>query len=388
MAGLDQILFGYRRISVADEARTAFANLLLSMHVSAHPARGGEYLISERDYRRLSERLAELEVEISPPLGIPSVLLRPFRSRAVAIGLLVGMLLNLVLPSLVWDVRISGNASLAEHTVKQALAECGLEVGVPWGRIDPEDVEYRLLEAIDGIAWVNINRRGSVAYVELVERQGAISIPEVTDTYVNVVSSADCVIDEISVRSGVAQVKVGDTVKKGEVLISGAVKDSEGRVSFCHAEGTVMGRCYGEVSTFVSENEQIIERNEPKLLEVRLNLFKISLNIFKNYGNYEDGCVIIEDKDTFVAFRDRPLPLGITRIYADSGTAINVSYTAEELVSIASFRHGNALRIFLSSSEPLSITTRGEFAEGGYRVTSGIAYSTSIAVEKKIDIPS
>ena len=64
----------------------------------------------------------------------------------------------------------------------------------------------------------------------------------------NIIASQDCTITEIVTASGTPVVKAGDDVKKGDILISGAVYlyDDNNEVldtNYVSAEGTVYGIC-------------------------------------------------------------------------------------------------------------------------------------------------
>jgi hypothetical protein len=87
------------------------------------------------------------------------------------------------------------------------LSHCGLEVGCRWNSLDRSEVEADVLSEYPSIAWININRRGTVAYVEIIERKkGEIQNSEQKRGYANLVASESCVIEEITVTRGVAQV--------------------------------------------------------------------------------------------------------------------------------------------------------------------------------------
>lgn len=380
MAGVDYFIFGYRILSVSDGKRERLCNLFLKHHVRAIACDGG-FAVSVRDFKGLAPFLSDTDCTVGPERGFPAFLKLALGRYLVTAALIIGIAVNLLSPLLVWDVRISGALSVPDYLIREALAASGLDIGMAWKNIDTEKVENRLLSDFEELAWVNVNRRGSVAYVRVVEKQGTDDNPEVSNIPSNLVASRDCVIEEISVHSGTAAVKVGDTVRKGEILISGVVTDSEGVTSLCRAEGVVRGKCTGTVEVKVPRKEEIKVEASTVLAEMRLNIFKLSLNIFKNYGNRDEECVIIEDNDTFVVFKDHRLPLGITRIYQKSFVTVDKSYTSAEMTAIGERRHSNALRMFLADAEPLGLKTESGFTDDGYYVRTRIVYSASVTEE-------
>ena len=163
------------------------------------------------------------------------------------------------------------------------LSECGLDIGKRWRGIDLGLVETSVLSENGELAWVNINRRGTVAYVEIKESKSHSYNTENPQNVGNIVAERDCVIEEIVVKKGVANVSVGDVVRRGEVLISGII-ETEGGTVFCHAEGVVKGKFTDSVSSESKRVETVLAGYENELSRVYINFFNFSVNIFKKYG--------------------------------------------------------------------------------------------------------
>ena len=156
---------------------------------------------------------------VSPMMGV-SAYLRRFVSHP---GLLLGITLSLTLcilsSAFVWHVRIVDGDGIDIEGLLSDLEEAGLSVGERWSDIDRSGTEARLLAISDDVGWISLERRGLIARVKA---RPKISVSEDTEPlYSNVVADRDCVIEQISVRQGVACVVSGQTVSKGQILISG-----------------------------------------------------------------------------------------------------------------------------------------------------------------------
>ena len=296
MVRVDFLVFGYRRLSFENAAQRAKCSSAFMRRGIAHTMSGQfDILIGEKEYAKNKEYIFEQNCEISKnPRGIVSSLRRILRAKMSLTALLLSLLIILLSPCLVWDVRVSGCDRISVSDVEKKLEELGVGVGSLWRNIDVGKVELALLDSDPDIGWVAINRHGSVAYVEIIETSLP---PKKTETslYSNVVATRDCVIRDVTVTSGYAAVKVGDVVRRGEVLISG-IPPAGTSGAFCHADGVVLGECDDEILVEISREKIERELGEGAKSALSVKILNFSINIFKIYRNYVTEYVIIENK--------------------------------------------------------------------------------------------
>jgi similar to stage IV sporulation protein len=95
------------------------------------------------------------------------------------------------------------------------------------------------------------------------------------DTPCNIVASRDGIIQEMVVLEGQAVVKVGDTVKKGQLLVSGLFEDSDTLTSrFVHAMAQVKARTWYEGIGVCSLNKNFTRRTGRKAVHKFIDLGK------------------------------------------------------------------------------------------------------------------
>ena len=80
---------------------------------------------------------------------------------------------------------------------------------------------------------------GTKAYAKIVERKN-VEKDELKNEPCNIVSDKDGVVEKILVRTGVKSVNNGDTVVKGQVLISGSLSSENSVSRNVHADGKVV----------------------------------------------------------------------------------------------------------------------------------------------------
>jgi hypothetical protein len=125
--------------------------------------------------------------------------------------------------------------------------------------------------------------------------------------------------------------------------------------------------------------EEKIQEN-PELLNVRLNIFNFSANIFNKYRNCDAECDIIEQKKSFKIW-GRNIPISIDKKFSVSYKTENVALSASEMTEIASEKMSESLNKRLSDATLLRIKTYGEFLENEYKMISNIVYTANIGEE-------
>ena len=385
MVGIDKIIFGYRRIRVREEDCAALANLLLSLGMSARLDADNSFALKERECKALlAAASGKIELYVSEPLGIPGFIKKNRKRYGTAAGLLFAVFTLVFLSGLVWDVRIVGEYSLDEDKIKAELDKAGLSVGSFWHGLDKNAIENRVLLGCEDISWIAINRKGCVAYVQLSEKEGG-GKPADEAQYTNIVAACDAVIEEITVMKGVALVKPGDVVRRGDILISGIYPDELGG-GFCHADGAVMGSVKETLTVEASRIEEMISEKERRRVKTKINIFGFSLNIFKNYGNYPEPCDIIEEKEDLMLFGKFKLPVKIFREYSVERVSERIVHSDSSLTDKARELMTEKIREVTAGADILKLKTDGGFTESGYRMKTEIVYSRNIAEDIPFEV--
>ena len=142
------------------------------------------------------------------------------RRPVLLLGLLAAAAATFVLQEFVWTIEVEGNDRLPAGQIVQALEELGIAPGT-WGpSIDSPETRNRMLLRMPELAWLAVNRSGGRVQVLVTERQQP---PDTRAPYAvaNVVAARDGVLTEVSVTEGMRLCAVGDTVRQGQLLVSG-----------------------------------------------------------------------------------------------------------------------------------------------------------------------
>lgn len=366
----DLAFFGYVRYTVSEDSLPHVISLFLKNHINVKIERG-VFLARASLCKKIDSILSgRVEYKKSEILGLFGFLYRNRKRYGAMIAAFIGIFIFLYSSDLVWDVRIEGCREGDEEAILDELFEIGFSVGTRWSEIDRSKIELELLADSKLVSWINVNRRGTVAYVSVAPREGNI-LEEKKEGYSNLVAGMDGIIEDITVRSGVAVVNIGDTVKAGDVLISGIIPAEMGG-GFCYADGTVTARVNESVSVLSPRivEEKIYE--EDKTASFSINFFGKSINIFKSYRNFNKEYDIIEKTKEFCFSDSKKLPFYFTSEIIRPFTLRSVTLTESQMVEGARLNMTRMLGELFSDAPILGIRSEGCFSKDGYTMTSHV----------------
>ena len=248
--------------------------------------------ISIKGFRLLPEiaRKSKVHIHILSKRGMPFVIHRYRKRYAVIVGLVIFFIVFWILTSFVWMIDISGNEQISREDILSALENNGVKIGTYTNSIDVDQVQNGMKIELDKLSWAGIEKRGSKVIVEIRERKSAPMIYDKT-TPVNIIAKKDGIIKNILATDGAPVVKIGDTVQKGDLLISGIITgETEGNRKV-HSYGEVVARTFYEKRAEVplSVENKVYTGNEVSRKSIKIFNFKI--NLYRNsgisYSNYD-----------------------------------------------------------------------------------------------------
>ena len=378
MIRIDYLLFGYRVFTVDYNDVAKAADILLKNGISVRFC-ANTFSVPERKVKQieilLSERVNYSRTEI---LGFSGFIRRNRKRYGAFTAILLTALLIIFSSDRVWDVRIEGCESELAEKIENELSSCGFSVGARWSDIDTSQIEVDMLSRSDSVSWLNINRRGTVAYVSVIEKVPHEEPPK-KEGFSNVIAACDAVIEEITVIRGIAKVKPGDSVKKGDLLISGVLPSEIGG-GYCYAEGIVIGRISDSVEVTVHALREVKEASKAEISSLSVKIFGFSLKIFKNNKKISDECDIIDKKDTLSLF-NKHLPISVCKKYTVPYKMKSIILTAEQMAEEATLKMSDALNKRLADATLVRIKTDGEFIASAYNMKSSFVCLEEIGVD-------
>ena len=264
-------LAGFVRISVRGAAPERFVNLAARQGIPLWQLRDdGECMraLMRAGQFRLVRKLARrsrCRVRIEARAGLPFL----GRKLAARPGLVAGALLALLLlglvNSLVLFVEVSGASPAHREEILALAHSSGLRPGVLRPALDRSALEERVARALPYISWVRLTFQGTLARLEVGEREIPPPPPPLTGP-ADVVAAKDGELVYFLPLMGVPQVRVGQKVSAGQVLISGLIpgrkvgEKETGPPRLVAARGVCLARVVYRASVWVPCREVVNRR--------------------------------------------------------------------------------------------------------------------------------
>ncbi len=373
---LYRILFGFLRVSFygdlkeraltlcAQNGITLWNNLLRNGNIECN------ILVRDFKYLRSIIRGKGVRVHILKKRGVPFIVNR-YRKRS---GILVGAVLFFVILELmsgyIWIIDIEGNKRVSDREILSACQEVGLKVGIRKESFYPKLKREELLLKLPDVAWGSVNIEGSRLTVNITETKENSQQKNLS----NLKSDFDGIIEKIDITSGMSMVKVGQAVKKGDLLVSGIIETADG-TRFVKSRGKVLALTQEELIFKEAYSQKHLIPTGRVKNKVVLQIFslKIPLYIGRERGNFSTS-----KKEKSLKLYGADLPVKIYEKRFDFLRSEQVKYSYDELCSLLEKR----LQKKLQSTEKGELVNR-EFikTEGGVTLKAIIEEHKNIAKE-------
>ena len=177
--------------------------------------------------------------------GLPFIIYKYRKRAGLAVGSALGLILIFVSTLFAWEIEITGNKTVGEKEILYALEELGVKSGSFIPAIDVGGTNDRLVSALPELSSASLHIDGTKLCVDVIERVRPPERADVSGVY-DVVAAHDGIVTRMEAYNGRPEVKAGDTVVKGQVLISGYyTAGDDPRVDIAtHASGKVMAEYY------------------------------------------------------------------------------------------------------------------------------------------------
>lgn len=263
-----------------------------------------------KEYRMIRAK-ERYEGETRRCRGLRDVLYRYRKRTGFAAGALLAIGILIISSFFVWDITITGTETIPEKSVIEALERHGVKLGAYIPSLNTDKIEKEIVLEVDGLSWISLNLRGTVAAVEIRERN-ANTQPVDLQSPSNLVATFDGQIESLEITGGVAAVKRGQIVKKGDLLVSGVIDSNALGYRLVRARGEVTARV-----TLTYDIEIPYQRMEKVYTgefkkQKTIKIFSKSIKLFKKDSIPAENCDKIEKERRLYLFGKIKLPIFIT----------------------------------------------------------------------------
>lgn len=269
--------------------------------------------------------------------GLPFFMQRIKKRKIFVLGLFACMLFWMISAQYIWDIEIEGNYSLTEDVLLEYLEGQGIHTAMRKENLQIEELEKKLREEYDIITWASLKVDGTTLIIQLKEND-MVTYEKESQSKQDIVAVKDGVIVYMITRKGVPQVAVGDTVEKGQLLVSGAVpvynEDATVRkYQYYEADADIL---ISYEKTISVEKKIAYQEKEYSGQEKRICLFGMGDKEWNfSFGRIPyDAYDVMEEKKQVQLLEHLYLPVFYGIKYAKEYTVADKMYTDEEMQQI------------------------------------------------------
>lgn len=220
---------GYVIIEISGKYYERFINICLRRGIEiwdTQPWDGGVRLcMYNRDFRSIRDaaRKCSVTVKICKKLSLKHTLYLYRKRNVLIVCALIAVVFSIAVSQFIWVVEINGVEQADIESIAKTLDELGVKSGTLKKNIpDGMDIKRRIINDTDGIAWAWVYIDGVKARVEIYEQTLP---PDIVDKSVpcDIAAACDGVIQRMVVKNGQEQLREGDAVTAGDIIVSGKV---------------------------------------------------------------------------------------------------------------------------------------------------------------------
>ena len=184
-----------------------------------------EFWMTLGDFRRVRPlvRKSKVRLKIVSRRGLPFFLKRNRKRKMWATGAACFFLLLYAMSLFIWDIEFEGNYRYTDDTLSRYLGERSVVCGMRKYLVDCPRLESELRAAFPEISWVSARVSGTRLLIHIKENQVLSDIEKEDEAPTDLMARKEGVIRSMIVRSGSAQVSLGESVEAGQILVKGTV---------------------------------------------------------------------------------------------------------------------------------------------------------------------
>ena len=332
-------LLGYLRISVEGYYIERFINICKNNKITIWNLKRNKdiqlYLnVRIGEFKQICKiaKKTKCKIKIKTKKGLPFLLHRYKKRKIFVIFLIIMIILIGLSSNFVWNVDIKEENGEQLENILQDIESAGLRTGVLKSEVNVKEIINKIRLERKDIAWMGIELKGTNAIVKLVKVDEKPAIVDESE-YCSIISNRSGVITKINAQSGTANVKVGDTVKEGDILINGWMEGKFTGIRYVHAKGEIEAKVWYTKNKKILYNTTQTQRtgNTEEKYAIKINNFTINfskrLSKFKIYDT-------IETENKFKLFSDFYLPISFIKTTNNELEEIQKKYNLEEAKNV------------------------------------------------------
>ncbi len=304
--------------------------------------------------------------------------------KGLAVGAVLAAALLLVAQNFIWEIRVEGNETIPDGMILSTVERYGLTVGAVKASLNTGDIAHLTAIQHPDITWLAVNILGCRAVIEVEER---IYPPDIldTDAFCNVVASEGGTVVRMNAFGGQKAVQVGDSVAKGDLLVSGVFVDKYGGSHFVHAWGEVIAEVERTLTVEVPMTYTVWEPAGKEAVTRALRLFD-RWTVPISFG-VSSGAYAAAEQSAPLSILGVPLPVDIVTTVHTPVRARTAERTEQQAAEHAQQMLEKQIDLQLGKDAVIVRQERNGYVRGGvYVLEARIVYEHDIAQQQPLEV--
>lgn len=251
------------------------------------------FVCSFFDYKKVEKLLKNRNIKIQSIKheGVAYKLKSMLLNYGLILATVVFLALYLIQNQFVFQFEVQGLDKLSKTEVVSYINQ---NFSKHKASIDTKAVEIGLMENFDCISFASCMIKGQTLVINIKEK---LLPEEMYGTFSPITAKSDGKVTKIDLISGTLCVKVGDIVRKGDVLVKPYTIDTSGNIKKVEAKAEITADVYYEGSVDHFESFVEVKRTGRVAVQNQITLFGLKIYSFKenmDFKMYETEC---EDVD-------------------------------------------------------------------------------------------
>lgn len=329
--------------------------------------------IDKRDYKRIKRLSYYTKIDTIKYTGLTGVnrIIKKYLFDFLMIFLFIGIIY--IQSNVIVKVTIKHENKVLKEKIDTLIKEKGIKhYTIVKSNKELNEISDLILSSNrDILDFISITRNGMTYTVSLEER--IIKSETKDDTYCHIKSNKDAIVKKITTYKGISLVEKNQSVKKGDILISGdLILNEEIKNNVC-ADGIVIGESWYKINVsypleiqeeyYTDKHKYNLSINNRLLLKNKYELYKID-NKFK-FLNIK--IIDIKEKNikTIKYTKEEAIKLAIKKAEKELSKEkdSNFKIIDEKVLKVNEFNSKIELELFLSVEENIGIKELGDLSD-------------------------
>ncbi|WP_101697697.1 sporulation protein YqfD [Clostridium minihomine] len=334
---------------------------------------------------RFLARKAGVRLKVQQRHGFPFSWKKVTARKGLLVGMVVFMVMLHVFSMYVWSVQVTGNKTIPTDKITAAAQDLGLSPGSLKSRLDYQELQRRLMLEFPDVSWLSVNTKGCTIEIALEEQ---IKQPETIGKEIvsNLKASASGQVLRMEVKSGASQVKVGDAVVKGQLLVSGIAENEAGQTRMMRSTGQIIAETEQSLVVDIPLKQTVLKPTGKQVVRRSARIFGLELPL--SLTGTPKGEYVKEANREILKGRTGDLPISVyTEVWTEQSEE-EIVLTEQQAKEQAEQKLEELKKEQWKEVKILSSNQSGKIEGGTYRLTLYCRCEENIAVESEIPFKS